>query len=231
MIPFLIFMILKKSGWKGLLNNRFLIFKLVRSRLHLIIGGFLILLLTLIPKLSRSQGQLRNYKIVQGGDEIGWMRLEKNIHGNRSTYVLTSEIKTRVILLIKVCAKETAEFENGKLIHSTQFRKTNGDVKLNKQTRLIANKYEVEEDGRKKNLALTNVTTNLLSLYFYEPAGINMLYSDKFECFVNVTKTSDGGYKVKFPDDNSNIFYYSGGICTKIKINHTFYSATVIIKP
>lgn len=231
MIPFLIFLILKKSGWKGLLNNRFLIFKLVRSRLQLIIGGLLILLFTLIPKLSRSQSQLRNYKIVQGGDEIGWMRLEKNINGHRSAYILTSEIKTRVILLIKVCAKETAEFENGKLIHSTQFRKTNGDVKLNKQTRLIANKYEVEEDGRKKNLALTNVTTNLLSLYFYEPAGINMLYSDKFECFVNVTKTSDGGYKVKFPDDNSNIFYYSGGICTKIKINHTFYSATVIIKP
>lgn len=231
MIPLLIFLTLKKYGWKGILNARRILSENIKSRIKHLLSIIIITVLILTPKSSRTQDWQLHYKIIQGGDDIGWMRLEKKISGNRTVYILTSEIKTRVILLIKVCAKETAEFENGKLIHSTQFRKTNGDVKLNKQTRLMINKYEVEENGEKQNLDFTNITTNLLSLYFHEPVGINTLYSDKFECLVKVTKTDDGGYKVKFPDDNSNVFYYSGGICTKIKINHTFYTATVIIKP
>jgi hypothetical protein len=189
------------------------------------------MLFALVPLLSKSQDRQLHYKIVQGGSEIGWMRLEKATSGNRSILLLTSEIKTRIIFTIRVCAKETAAFENGKLIHSTQFRKTNGDVKVNKQTRLVANKYEVEENGKKQTLSITNISINLLSLYFQEPVGIKMLYCDKYECLVKVTKTEDGGYKVKFPDDNSNIFYYSEGICTKVKIEHTFYTATIIINP
>ena len=231
MIPFLIYMIIKKWRRQSRAGIYLQVRNFLSTRYQIIFLSLVIILLALIPVLSRSQSQNLHYKIVQGGDEIGWMRLDRVISGNRSTLLLISEIKTRVIFLIKVCAKETAEFENGRLIHSTQFRKTNGDVKLNKLTRLKANKYEVEENGEKQNLAFTNITTNLLSLYFQEPVGINTLYSDKFECFVKVTKTDDGGYKVKFPDGNSNVFYYSGGICTKIIIEHTFYTATILIKP
>jgi hypothetical protein len=230
MIPFLIYILLKKYRKQSRVETYLQISKFLSARFHIIFVSLLIILLALIPVLSRSQSRQLNYKILQGGDEIGWMRLEKNMAGNKSNLVLISEIKTRIIFRINVCAKETADFENGKLIQSSQFRKTNGDIKVNKQTRFVSDKYEVLENGENQNLNIAYIGTNLLSLYFQEPAGINVLYCDKHECFIKVTKTEDGGYKVKFPDGNSNVFYYSGGICTKIIIEHTFYTASIILK-
>jgi hypothetical protein len=168
---------------------------------------------------------------MQGRNDIGWLRIEKNSTGNKSELLLVSEIKTKVILPITLFTRESSTFENGKLIYSSQFRKTNGTTKLDKQTKLVEDKYEVLENGEKVKLAFPTVYTNLLSLYFQEPITSNSVYCDRQQCFVKITKTEDGGYKMKFPNGNSNCFYYKEGICTKIKIDHSFYSAEIILKP
>lgn len=230
MIPFLIYFFAKKNRKSGNISYMRGVRNFISTHYRFLLIGLAIILAVLIPFLSKSQSLRLNYKIVKGGDEIGWLRLDKNISGNKSTLELTSEIKTRVIFLFTVCSKETSSFENGKLIQSTQFRKTNGEVKVDKQTRLTADKYEVIESGEKQKLSISYIGLNLLSLYFQEPTG-TLLYCDKYECFVNITRTDDGGYKVKFPDDNSDVFYYSGGICTRVKIVHTFYTADIILKP
>lgn len=231
MIPFLIYIFLKKyrrhiRERAGLLMNKFL-----RYRVHLIFAGLLIILLALFPIISRAQTLQLNYKITRGGDDIGWLRLEKKTEGNTSSLLMVSEIKTRMIFRINVCAKETSFFEDGKLIYSSQFRTTNGDIKVDKLTRFTDDKYEVVENGEKRNLDFQFIGTNLLSLYFREPEGINFVYCDNHQRFINIAKTDDGGYKLKFPDGNSNVFYYKGGVCTRIKINHTFYSAEIILNP
>ncbi len=229
MIPFLIYIFLKKYRTKSR-AAALEISKFFSSHLPVIFLGLVILLL-LIPVLSRSQNLQLQYKITKGGDDIGWLRLEKNIAGNRASLLLVSEIRTRFFFLITVSAKESSTFENGKLVYSSQFRKTNGDTKLDKQTSLVADKYEVQENGEKEKLSFPFIGTNLLSLYFYEPAGITNVYCDNYECFVKITRTDDGGYKVKFPNDDSNTYYYYKGTCTKVKVSHTFYSAEIILKP
>ncbi len=230
MIAFLIYIFLKKYRTGSWTETVLPIRKFLNARFRIIFVGLIILLL-LIPVLSKTQNLRLNYKIIKGGDDIGWLRIEKNITGNRSSLLLVSEIKTRMIFLITVSAKESSAFENGKLVYSSQFRKTNGSTKLDKQTRLVAEKYEVLKNGETENLPISFISTNLLSLYFQEPVGINLVYCDNHESFAKIIKTDDGGYKVKFPDGNSNCFYYSGGVCSKIKISHTFYSAEIILKP
>ncbi len=230
MIPLLFYIFLKKYHNQIRLVKNSEISKLISTKFYLILLSCMILLL-LIPIVSKTQNQPLNYKIVQGGDDIGWLKLEKNITGKTITLLLVSEIKTRFFFLITMCAKETSTYENGKMIYSSQFRKTNGSTKLNKQTRFIAEKYEVERNGEKEVLIIPFISTNLLCLYFQEPAGVSQVYCDNHESFVKIIKTDDGGYKVKFPDGNSNCYYYRGGICTKIKISHTFYSAEIILKP
>lgn len=229
MIPFLIYILFKRHSTKNWEVTRLQINKFFRIHFYIIFCSLLVLLF-LIPILSTAQHQQLNYKIVQGGDDIGWLRLEKYIAGNRSNLLLISEIKTRILFLITVSAKELSTYENGKLIYSSQFRKTNGSTKLDKQTRFAANKYEVLENGERINLSIPFIGTNLLSLYFQEPLGITQVYCDNYKCFTGVTKMVDGGYKVKFPDGNSNRFYYNRGVCTKVKISHTFYSAEIILK-
>jgi len=187
-----------------------------------------IILLPLSTLLLAQNTQLK-YKIIQGSDTIGWMQLDKTVLDNKLDMSLISEIKTQAIFDIKVYSKELSMYENGKLLYSSQFRKTNGNIKVDKQTRFVTNKYIIAENGKTKDLAIASITTNLLSLYFNEPVGITTVFCDNHECFVNLTKTADGGYKVKFPNGDNNCYYYSAGICNKIKISHTFYSAQIIL--
>ena len=231
MIPLLIYIFSKRYRKPGGAYAGLQISKFLKARFLILFISILVVLFLIIPISSRSQHQQLNYKVIQGGNQVGWMRLEKTTTGNQSSLLLVSEIKALIILFINVSAKESSFFNNGQLIYSSQFRTKNGTTKVNKQTRFVDNKYEVLENGEKLSLNYHFIGTNLLSLYFIEPIGINFVYCDKQEAFVQIKKTGDGGYKIKFPDGNSNCFYYSGGICTKIKVNTSFYSADIILNP
>ena len=209
----------------GLKNSKFLK-KLPRP----FFIGLLVILFAIISIASKSQSLYLNYTISKGGDDIGWLRLEKHISGNTTKLVMVSEIKTRIIFMITASAKDSSAFENKKMIYSSQFRQTNGSTKQNKLTRFVADKYEVSENGEKENLSIPHIGINLLSLYFQEPVGINAVYCDISKCFAPIVKMNDGGYKVKRPDGNSNTFYYSRGTCTKVVICQNFYTVTVILK-
>jgi len=190
--------------------------------------GFVMLL---IPNTVVSQASLYNYKVMYRGDVIGWMKLEKNINGNKSDLSLVSEIKTRVIVPVRVYFKEMSTFEDGKLVFSSQFQKANGKIKTDKQTKLVSDKYEITENGEHNMISSPLINTNLLSLFFDEPLAVNYAYSEKQQRFLKIVKSRDGGYELKFPNGNKNCFYYSKGICTKIKVAHNLYAVEVILTP
>ena len=178
------------------------------------------------------KSQTLNYKVVRNGSEIGWMKLEKSCEGNYCKMFLNSGLKFRIIIQLTASVFESSYFLNGKLVYSSQYHKSNGKVNVNKQTRFNGNGYEVIEDNETAKLDIGNdVSLNLLSLYFREPVSLTKVYCDKQQCYAPIEKTNDGGYKVRFPNGNSNCFYYSKGICNKVKIEHTFYSAEIILNP
>lgn len=229
MILFIIYTFLKKYGNHGWIQTNLKISRFFKVNIHSFLVSLLIIFL--VPMSSSAQNFQLNYKIVRNGEDIGWLKLDKNTVGNKSVLLLVSEIKTKVVFPITVFAKESSAFENGKLVYSSQIRKTNGAVKLDKQTKLMENKYEVTTNGEKENLFLPTITKNLLSLYFQEPIDSKSVYCDNQQCFVKIARTDDGGYKVAFPNGNANYFYYKDGVCSKIKIVHTLYTAEIIIKP
>ncbi len=230
MIPMLIYLLLKKirrqkqdaiSLKKSTPIFRIFARVMICMLIFLLISGILI----------NARGQKLNYKVVRNGNDIGWMKLEKTTEGNFCKMILSSEIKFRIILLISATVVESACFSNNKLVFSSQYHITNGDVKVNKQTRLTADGYEVNADNEKEKLTIPDISFNLLCLYFQEPVVQKKVYCDKQQCFADIEKKSDGGYKVNFPNGDSNCYYYTGGVCSKIRIEHTFYSAEIILNP
>jgi hypothetical protein len=125
--------------------------------------------------------------------------------------------------------KEVSRFREGKLQHSYYFKKTNGNVKADRNTRLVGNIYEIQ-DKNKTKLNITPVTYNTLCMYFQEPVTIRKVYSDNHQRFLDIEKEKDGGYRIVSPDNTTNTFYYSAGICYRVKIDHSFYSAELRIK-
>lgn len=226
MILFIIYTFLKKYGNQGWIQANLKISRFFKANIY----GFLVsLFMVFMPMLSNAQNLQLHYKIVRNGQEIGWLRLDRKTVGNTSVLLLVSEIKTKIVFPITFFSKESSTFENGKLLCSSQFRKTNGTVKTERKTRLMGNEYEVTVNGKTKNVSFPTISENLLSLYFKEPMDSKWVYCDNQQCFVNVARTDDGGYKVQFPNGNVNCFYYEGGVCTKIKIAHGFYSAEIIL--
>lgn len=230
MIPILFYMQLKKIRKQ---NQAEMIFKISTYLFKIFIKVLIspVIFLLLSGTLINAWCQKLNYKVVRNGSDVGWMKLEKTSNGNLCKLTLHSEIKFRMIVLLTATVFDSACFANGKLIFSSQYHKINGNVKVNKQTRFTGNSFEVSEDSEKEKLAIPDISVNLLCLYFQEPVALKKVYCDKQECFADIKKTNDGGYKVRFPNGNSNCFYYSRGVCAKVKIDHTFYSAEIILNP
>ncbi len=231
MIPILIYTLFKRLKKQSRNGKVFSISNYLGKSLFFLFLILLFLILQLIPSITKAQNVQLNYSIVQGGSSIGWLRIVRTVEGNTANLELISEIKTRIFLMIMVSVKETSSFENGKLICSSQFRKTNGNIKVDKQLKFVNGQYQTVEKDERKNLAIPSISINLLCLYFQEPSGISYVFCDNYRQYIPIKKTTDGGYSVQFPDGNCNSFYYRDGLCTKIRINTTFYSATVILKP
>lgn len=231
MILFIIYTFLKKYSNQGWIKTNFKTIKNFKVNIHSFLVSLFMILVLLMPILSNAQYIQLNYKIIRNGDEIGWLRLEKTTRGTTSDLLLLSEIKTKVVFPITVFTKESSTFERGELVSSSQIRKTNGTLNLENQTRLTANEYEVIENGERQKLSFTSIRSNLQCLYFDEPINSKSVYCDNQKCFVKVNKTTDGGYKVKFPNGSTNCYYYKEGFCVKVKIIHALYSVEIIFDP
>jgi len=225
MLLFIICTLIKKYSNKNWIKKIFRKGEFVKISIQRIFISFLFL----SSLLSMGQNSKLNYKVVRNGNNIGWLRLEKNTDGNKSDLQLISEVKTKIVFPIKISSKESSTFENGKLIHSSQLRKTNGNIKLNKQTNFVKNVYEVSENGEKEKLPIPYIESNLLTLFFQEPTNLKPVYSDKMQRFIRIAKTDDGGYRMVFDKGSSNCYYYKDGVCIKVKIEHSFYTAEIVM--
>ncbi len=228
MVPVLLYLLVKKHVAKKwpMFHRRFLAIKIGKN--FLLVAGFLFLMLMKLASLKAQDQQLQ-YNIVKNGKIIGWTKLVKTINSNQVDIKLQSEVKTRFVFQFIVKALEEAQFENGNLIYTSQFRKLNSDVKENKTMKLTSRGYELYKDNRIQSLSLPAVRQHMLNLYFQEPSAGARIYSDSFQQLLQVERIGEGAYKIKLPDGNSCSYYYHGGRCTNIKIDHRFYSAELML--
>jgi hypothetical protein len=229
MVPALLYLLLKKlrhQNWGKMRRN--FVSRLFIARNRIIIA--LVVILLLISFVLAAQEQNLSYKIIRKGDEIGWVNLVKKTDNNNTIITMQSEVEVTFIFTFSSVAKEVSEFRNGKLNHSYFFRKRNGDVKADRHTHLTSNGYEVESKSEKKKLNILPVTFNTLCMYFEEPVNLKKVYSDNYQCLLDIDKKPDGAYQVTGTDGNITSFYYRDGRCYKVKLDYNFYSATLILK-
>jgi hypothetical protein len=113
---------------------------------------------------------------------------------------------------------------------SSIYRKMNGNVKADKKTKANGNSYVVYKGSKTETLNNYPIRYNMLSVYVLEPVGISRVYSDNFQQYVDIQQLAEHHYKIKFPDGNWNEYFYANGVCAKIFIHHSMYSATIELK-
>ena len=228
MVPVLLYLLVRKHVAKKWPSFHRKLTALKIQKNFLLVVGFLLLMLMKIVSLKAQDQQLQ-YNIVRNGKVIGWTKLVKKTTDKLVDIKLQSEVKTRFVFQFIVNALEEAQFENGNLIYTSQFRKLNSDVKENKTMKLTSRGYELYKDNRTQSPALPEVRQHMLNLYFQEPSAGAKIYSDSFQQLLQVERIGEGAYKIKLPDGNSCSYYYHEGRCTNIKIDHRLYSAELML--
>jgi hypothetical protein len=220
----LILLCLRKKFLMPAANQWQLILRMASKR----VPAMMFCLLVIMPLF----GQEKNleYQIKRNGDVVGNIRFKQNISGSRTTLLLESEVKTRFIFTFTARAKEETIYDNGIMTWSSIYRKLNGNVKADKKTKANGNSYTVYKGSKTETLNNYPIHYNMLSIYVLEPLNISKVYSDNFQQQVDILKLAEHHYKIKFPDGNYNEYFYSNGICIKVQVHHSLYSATIELK-
>lgn len=191
---------------------------------------FLILICLGTATRTFSQDKTLLYTIKRNGSEVGNIQFTQNKTGNRTTLKMESEVRTRFIFLFTAKAKEETIYDHGILTWSSIYRKMNGSVKADKTIKAIGSSYTIYNDDKTEKLNNYPILYNMLSLYTNEPISFSSVYSDNFQQFLMIQTINPHHYKIKFPDGNSNEYFYTNGMCTQVKISHSLYSATIQLK-
>ena len=186
----------------------------------------LVSLFSLMISVNAQEKKLE-YTIKRNGDVVGNIHFIQGIAGSRTVLTMESEVNTRFIFNFRAKVKEEAIYDNGILTWSSIFRKLNGNVKVDKKTKASGNAYTVYKGSKTETLNNYPIRYNMLSVYISEPINIVKVYSDNFQQQVDILKVADHHYKIKFPDGNYNEYFYTNGVCSKVEIHHSLYSATI----
>jgi Domain of unknown function (DUF6134) len=179
---------------------------------------------------ANAQEKKLEYNIKRNGDVVGNIHFIQGIAGNRTVLTMESEVNTRFIFNFKAKAKEEVIYDNGIMTWSSIFRKLNGNVKVDKKTKANGSAYTVYKGSKTEMLNNYPIRYNMLSVYIIEPVNVTKVYSDNFQQQIDIQKVDDHHYKIKFPDGNYNEYFYTNGICSKVEVHHSLYSATIELK-
>ena len=191
--------------------------------------SLLTVLLSAMISMNAQQKKLE-YNIKRNGDIVGNIQFVQGIAGNRTVFTMESEVNTRFIFNFKAKAKEEVIYDNGIMTWSSIYRKLNGTIKVDKKTKANGSTYTVYKGGKTETLNNFPIRYNMLSVYVIEPVNVTRVYSDNFQQQIDIQKMADHHYKIKFPDGNYNEYFYTNGVCSRIEIHHTLYSATIELK-
>src|SRR5215216_5394884 len=182
------------------------------------------------PFITNAQQQKLAYTIKRDGQKIGSMNIMETKAGDKVSYKLESEIKTKFIFSFTAKGIEEAVYNKGVLVYSSIYQKLNGKEKLNTQIKLTGNNYVITDKEEKKQLHNVSIAYNMVCLYRNEPLHLFQIFSDKFQKFLSIQKIAEHHYKITFPDGNFNEYIYANGICEKIEVNHSFYNVLMELR-
>ena len=205
-------------------------FKEIKQQLPTIAGVLLFALMLLMTLKGHSQNRQFNYQIVRNGNKVGTLNFSETTNGGMDYLKMESDVKTRFLLMtFSAHASEDAVYRNGVLLHSSIYRKLNGNEKVNKQHLAQNSQYIIRAGTNTEVNRNYPITYNMLSLYSREPENINKVYSDNFETFLAIQKIDGHKYKVTLPDGNYNYYLYREGVLNLIEIHHSLYSANIVL--
>jgi len=169
-----------------------------------------------------------SFKIIKKNSRIGYIDIEKTSLNKITTYTLDSEVKVKVVFNFSAIGREKSIYKDDTLIFSSIYRKLNNKVKLNQSLFFVNGKYLLKKKNKKEKINIDVINSNLVTLFFYEPVGIQEIYSDKYKKMVKITPIGNSRYKIVLPNKSTSIYHYENGKCTMIDVVGSFFKVKLV---
>ena len=223
MIPALILMLLRRYQ-----KNNPQQFIIIRARFVQTLRIALIAAVALLMgTLLKAQEKTLSYTVKKNGSKIGNMYVNEVREGSTIYLKLQSDIKTSFVFTVSARGIEEARYDSGVMTYSSVYQNVNGTEKINKQISYVNNAYIVNNKGKEEKLDNVKICYNLVCIYNHEPVRACVIFSDKYQRFLPIEKKEEHHYRIRFPDDSSNDYWFENGVCQKIKSVHQFYTAVM----
>ena len=224
MITYLLYRLLRKY----IRNN---VSQAIRIRHFLKTAAKVLLPLLLCLLLLKTVGQQSTfeYEVIRNNKVIGHSVVTAIKTPGKVTYKVAADIKVSFIKDFKAISEEETIFENGIMVSSFFSRSLNGEVKGKRNTRRIDSVYQITEDGKKSIHNLGKINLTISGLYLNEPLNTKRIYSDNHRQWLKFTEIKPHSYRLDLPDGNHTIYHFENGICVRIEINQTLFSARLVL--
>lgn len=187
----------------------------------------LLILLTVILLPATCLAVTLRYKVYKGGKEIGQIRAVKSVQGEKTTYVVETQMTVRVLLNQNIFYTSTAVYANGVLQQSEARSILNNKQHHSCSSILRDSRYIIKQNG--EELVLNRlVRYSGVLLYFKEPGNNTMVFSEMYGADNTMRKAAAGHYILT--DNKSkrqNVYWYKGGILDHAAINHSMMDLTI----
>ncbi|MBK7887052.1 MAG: hypothetical protein IPJ86_07070 [Bacteroidetes bacterium] len=176
----------------------------------------LLFFLLQIVASTRVEAQLLTYAIRYKDEPIGIMTAQR--HGKtKSDFLIESKILIQKMVRVNIVYRITSQFDNNTLLHSLATQHNNGKEHINTKTTHSKYGYTVQSQKRESKISQKSIPYNLCKLYFEEPIGVFMVYSDTYGDFLNIKPAGKHRYELILPDGKSNFYTYHLGICILVE--------------
>ncbi len=172
-----------------------------------------------------AQSQHLHYIVRLGDEQMGDMRATKTI-GSKEKYLIESKIKVEKMIKLDLIYKLESIFEKNILQLSTALETSNGKVQTNSETKRNSTGYVVTTKKETKTIINKGIAFNICKLYFEEPVGLHLIWSDTFGEMLTIKSVGEHRYEIILPNGKKSCYSYFKGICTLVETEIMFGKVT-----
>jgi hypothetical protein len=161
------------------------------------------------------------YVVTHKGEKVGEIKASKSSRDNQVVYESETKMTIKVIMKQDVEYSSRALYQNGVFVSSVAKSYLNDKLRHQCVTQWKGKSYEIKRDNEKTQLT-RQVTYSGAMLYFKEPVGVGLIYSEMTGTDNRMSRT--GEHTFILTDGQSkkqNKYWYKNGILDHAFINHT----------
>ncbi len=166
-----------------------------------------------------AQNETIYFDVVHNGKNIGTLKAEKKIEGDKTHYTSYTDIEFHMFMTIKIEYTYNVTYVDEELNHAKVHIMLKGHEKTNVRTEKIPDGYAYYSDNKEDKEFVEEIKHSIEKLSFEEPVGVSKVYAEEHGEFHDLKKIADHTYVKTAPNGHKNTYYYKDGVLQKSDID------------